>query len=77
MTAVTGSTLAEIIIPIATAIGLAVWLIPVMRQASRTPGDGSQTPPPDQSIRGGTFVGDPRQQMPDPRTPVRPGRRRV
>jgi hypothetical protein len=59
-----GSTLAIITIPIAAAVSLAVWLGVVLWHSSRRPdrhGPGREQP---QHVAGGTFRGDPRQQMP-------------
>jgi hypothetical protein len=58
-----GSLLAVILIPVAAAVGLGVWLVAVLR-ASRRPQATKAGAEPGQAVVGGTFRGDPRQQMP-------------
>jgi hypothetical protein len=58
-----GSLLAVILIPVAAAIGLAVWLTTVLR-VSRRPQGAEPGTEPGQAVAGGVFRGDPRQQMP-------------
>ena len=65
----TGSMWAVVFIPIAAAIGLAVWLTVVM-YVSKHPQGAKPGSEPRQDIVGGIFRGDPRQQMPEPGVPV-------
>lgn len=65
----TGSMWTVIFVPVAAAIGLAVWLTVVMYVSNHPQGKkpGSE---PRQDIIGGIFRGDPRQQMPQPGVPA-------
>jgi hypothetical protein len=59
-----GSFLAIITIPIAAAVGLAVWLTAVLWHASRRPARHGPGREPQQHVAGGIFRGDPRQLTP-------------
>lgn len=65
----TGSVLAVIFIPVAAAVGLAVWLISVMRVSNRPP-KAEPRAEPRQDVLGGIFRGDPRQQVPSRDVPA-------
>jgi hypothetical protein len=64
-----GSLLAVILIPVAAAIGLAVWLTTVLHASLRPQGTKAGTEP-GQAVVGGVFRGDPRQQMPRREVPA-------
>lgn len=66
-----GSFLAIVTIPIAVAVGLAVWLGAVLWHSSRRPDRHGPGKEPPQDVAGGIFRGDPRQLM--PRGEVSPG----
>ena len=58
-----GSVTADIVIPVVALLALLVLIGPVM-WASRDPSGKGSGQPSRRSVSGGTFRGDPRQQMP-------------
>jgi hypothetical protein len=58
-----GSTLGIVLIVIVAALGLTVWLTAVFH-AERHPEKTGRGGSPSRKISGGTFQGDPRQQVP-------------
>ncbi len=66
-----GSLLALIVIPVVVLAALAVWLIPILRVASRRPRAGPPGGEPVQKILGGIFHGYRRQHMPHFGAPAR------
>jgi hypothetical protein len=58
-----GSVEAAIVIPVVGLLALLLLIIPVM-WASRDPSGKGSVQPSRRAVSGGTFRGDPRQQMP-------------
>ena len=58
-----GSVTADIVIPVVAMLALLVLIVPVM-WASRDPSGKGSVQPSRRAVSGGTFRGDPRQQMP-------------
>ena len=58
-----GSVEAAIVIPVVALLALLLLIIPVM-WASRDPSGKGSVQPSRRAVSGGTFRGDPRQQMP-------------
>ena len=58
-----GSVEAAIVIPVVAFLALLLLIVPVM-WASRDPSGKGSVQPSRRSVSGGTFRGDPRQQMP-------------
>ena len=72
-----GSVTAAIVIPIVALPALALLIVPVM-WASRDPSGKGGGHPPRRAVSGGTFRGDPPQQIPHrdavpPEAPTREG----
>jgi hypothetical protein len=68
--AMSGSTLAIILIPIVVAAGLVVWISMVFH-ADRHPHRLGRGGAPDREVTGGIFQGDPRQMTPRRDAPPR------
>ena len=58
-----GSVQAAIVIPVVALLAMLLLIVPVM-WASRDPSGKGSVQPSRRAVSGGTFRGDPRQQMP-------------
>ena len=58
-----GSVEAAIVIPVVALLAMLLLIVPVM-WASRDPSGKGSVQPSRRAVSGGTFRGDPRQQMP-------------